>query len=857
VYQGLPTGTGLGKYRILERLWTTHNAVVYKARDATLDRLVTIKQMSPSLMDNPIACGHFRREAQFLARVPKDARHVVHIHELIEDELGLFIVEEHVPGHWLESLIAKRHTDLAGAIRVLKTAALGVRTLHALDLMHRGVHPGNIIVGRNYNARIANLATAVHEGDTTPPPTIVPKYTAPELLLGKDYDNRLDIYSLGLSIYEFCVGRRELHRCVGEGVEEAATALGVWNRWHRNLAESLPEACELNPLVPAALSSILRRMTAKRLEDRCTSIQEVLDVLARHLEMPPGDEQLHLFGAPGTAQARPARSMLMLGFRPDAPPSSQRPSSPLSLRAPSPPAVATSRHTVRQAVQPPPQAVASPAATPTRAAPIVATTLVGGAASAAPPSAVGPAPQTARARSLTRPRRLRLRPPPMQFSRPPQPQGIPVPKPVAEVHRPRQPYLAAWIASVTLFAAGLAAGGTLLWQYYTRPGIPHPLAQTVAGSVASYERGEFDLARSKLLEALHSAVDASEPAGVREKADLWLRMTEAQLALARGDFDEAMRYAHEAERRGMKPSEVAEFEQLCWVKKDAYRLEAEGTKAVQQGRFAEAEAKSEEYRHKAQATGLDPAKLEDRLQGSRADQKYQEAVNRTLQALEQGDLDRAFLACNDAERVRTTSETRKLRQRINDAKERTDHIARGDEAMHEKAYDEAAAAYERAARIEATPEVERKARTAHAHVLLKRAQEAMDKGDLLAAQKCLESSMWKFPTPQAQAKLLKLSLAFEAAKLVAKADDELSYKNFAEAEQLYNEALPRLPPPADAIVREKLLHTQQGAAVQRGDNAFQQGDWPTALQAYEEAKDLGGNGEVLKKIELVKAKLPP
>jgi serine/threonine protein kinase len=67
--QGLPTGTGLGKYRILEPIHRTHNATLYKARDAMLDRLVIVKQMAPELSDNPIACGHFKREAQILARI--------------------------------------------------------------------------------------------------------------------------------------------------------------------------------------------------------------------------------------------------------------------------------------------------------------------------------------------------------------------------------------------------------------------------------------------------------------------------------------------------------------------------------------------------------------------------------------------------------------------------------------------------------------------------------------------------------------------------------------------------------------------------------------------------------------------
>ena len=65
-------------------------------------------------MTIPVACGNFKREAQFLARVSFDTRFVVNIHELIEDEIGLFIVEEYVDAHWLESLLSKRHASING-----------------------------------------------------------------------------------------------------------------------------------------------------------------------------------------------------------------------------------------------------------------------------------------------------------------------------------------------------------------------------------------------------------------------------------------------------------------------------------------------------------------------------------------------------------------------------------------------------------------------------------------------------------------------------------------------------------------------------------------------------------------------
>jgi len=831
-YPGLPTGTGLGKYRILERLWTTHNAVVYKARDATLDRLVTVKQMSPSLIDNPVACGLFKREAQFLARIPKDARHVVNIHELIEDRLGLFIVEEYVQGQWLESLIAKRQTDTHAAIRILKTAAQGLRTLHSHDLMHRGVRPQNIIVGKNYKSKIANLATAAHESDTTPPPTIVPKYSAPELLLQGAYDNRVDIYSLGFALYEFCVGRIVFHAFFGDAVEDPASAIGFWSRWHLDSRLHLPDACELNPVVPPSLALILRRMTAKKLDDRYVSMQEVLDAVARCFEA--AGEQTHLPRLlPGLASIGPTAQPAALPGRPF----EQRTAAALpSARVPAPlmpPAV--TRGTSRRTVHLP------PSLTP----------------EILPPQFTQPAAveRPIPVRSITPTTRQRHRAatrPPLQ---PVQAEAIPAPKQVEEVPKQRHPRLVAWVVSLVVFVSATLTGGAALWHHYLRRSARPPLEQLVEDAMSAYQHADYETAHTKLVEAVEMPAENENAAQQRTKADSWLRLTQAQIALSRNDFDAALRLIRDAEKLGVSPSEVDTLRQLCWNRKDAYRLEEQSRKALDAGRLDEAELTVDEYRRKAEDAGLDPSPLETRLHESRADQQYSNAIKRAEDALENEDFDRAFMAVAEAERARVTAQSRKVRQQITDAKERADWIVRGDEAMTNKEYADAAAAYEKANQIQATVEVERKARTAAALLLYEKAQNAIESGDLIAAEQYLNSSMWKYSTSEARTRLEKMSAAFEAARNVKQADDEADKGNYAEAVRLYEQAIPRLPEPTDAAAKEKLTLARQRWAVQRGDQAFQRGDWKTALDAYEEARSLGSNGEVLKKLEAAKAKL--
>lgn len=835
LYAGLPTGTGLGKYRILERLRTTHNAVIYKARDATLDRLVTVKQMSPALIDNPVACGQFRREAQFLARIPKDAKHVVNIHELIEDQSGLFIVEEYVTGHWLESLIAKRQDDPYTAIKLLKTAATGLRTLHLLDLMHRGVHPVNLIVGRNNNVKIANLTTAAHESDTTPPPTLVPKYSAPELLMEIYYDNRVDIYSLGFSIYEYCVGRSTLHKHFGSVLDSPATAIGFWARWHTDLKTRLPDACELNPLVPPGLSSILRRMTAKRLDDRYASMLEVLDELSPHLDElsdRPAPRQI----VPFRSSPRLAPSPTWPGYMLEATEVGVRPPTYGPTIAAPAAAPGTSRRTVRQPVQ-------TPRPYPAAREPEPVLTAAGSGEIPIPAPA---APERLR-------RKPTLRPPP----HPVVPEAIPLAKEVVEIHKPRHPHFVARVLSTALLIVMAAAAGATLWRYYMRPRSVQPIERLVADGLTDYEQGAFAAARAKLREASESPADTARLIRARDRAIGWLSMVDAQIALTHNDFDLTLHHIRDAQKRGVNPSAVTELQQRCWTKKDVYRLEEEGRKALQEGHLAEAEMALDEYKQKAMDAGVNGSKLESQIQESRADQRYAEAINRAHIAVDKGEWDEASLAVTDAERIRITSDTRRLSQRVSEGKERADLILRGDNAMLEKDYADAASSYERANQIETSAETEQKARMASAHILYGKAEEALDKGDLLAAERYLSSSMWKHPTPQAQTRLKKLGPAFEAAREIQTADQEMAQGNCAEAVRRFEEAIPKLPKPISEIAKERLLLARQCAAVRRGDEACQRNDWAAALEAYEEARSLGRNGDILKKIEMVKAKMLP
>lgn len=817
-YPGLPTGTGLGKYRILERIRAYHNAVVYKARDLMLDRLVAVKQMTPELIDSPIACGNFRREAQFLARIPKDSRHILNIHELIEDEIGLFIVEEYIPGHWLESLIFKRQIDHAGAYRLLKTAANGLRTLRQHMIVHRDIQPGNIMITKNGGAKIANFASAGQEGDLSPPPVITPQYAAPELLLEQRYDDRVDIYGLGMTVYEVCVGRQALERHFPE-IYSSPFPVGKWIEWQTDLSRHLPDASELNPLVPPALTTILRRMTAKDLDHRYRSIDEVLDAVSAYFTGPdrvaPG-RMLEHSGGDNAASSRKQRRL---------PPPSAVPFAPNIYDGPTAEPVnpPTSTHTVRSARR----RFNDEARWQWGPEESIDTVIK---------------PKTRGRGEFNRPRRA------ARGFAPPRPQQVvaipppPAVKPAA--HKKRPPRVLAWTISFMCLVVGGGAAGYVGWYYGYGPGAIHPIEPLMDQGIAKYEAGEYVAAGKLFNEASRLKLDDRDAIAWGERTKFWLELVEAQLALSRDEYDMVHSILRIAARRGVNPAKVDELQQKAWLKRDAQRLATEGMQDIAEGNLPAVEAKLDEYAAKAAAVGLDPTRLKDTLKETRLDLKQREYLTQSTEALKAGKYLEAITALEKAEQIQPSSATRELRGAISNAQARNQWNERGDMAMADKDFSEAERCYSQALLVSPDVDTEKKSRLARAYLLYAEARKAIKAGDLLEAERKLKSSLWNTPTGEAQTKLTRMAAAFDAARIVKRGDRRAEDGEFEKALELYERALPSLPAPADEACREKINAVKCNKLIWEGDQAFKDGDAEKAERLYLEARKLGAGKEV-------------
>lgn len=777
---GLPTGMGLGKYRILERVKTTHNAIIYKARDIMLDRLVTLKQMSPSLIDDPIACGHFRREAQFLARIPRGTSHVLGIHELIEDDLGLFIVKEHIPGDWLESLIAKRQTDLESTLRVLKTTALGIRTLHSMRVVHRGIHPGNILVARNGKAKITNLSTAALEGDLTPPPVLAPKYTAPELLFGEDYDDRVDIYSLGMILFEMCVGRPALNRHFAALLARPGDAKTRWIEWHLDPRAVLPNATDLNPFVPPQLAVLIRRMTAKNTDERIATIQEVLLALGLGTREPRSPLPYQPVGS-GMFTVWPAERTVVSSY--------------------ADPAMRALPATVG--------AYAAGSRTTAASTCTISVAAAGQAVGSAPSAAQGAGERTPANRAVIPARqRPRFRKTVAVGRAVSRVETVPVPETATQPLKEKPIRILPWILAAAIALCTLCAGGVWVWKSLTAP--DHPISALLAEANAAFESRRWTDAERLYAQAAELEVSSEfqHLRGAAIDGPLFVRVA---VALEENRLDDAERDLVYLKHQGADSARIGELQSLLWYKRDASRVLAAGTEDIERGNYETAELKADDYEKKARAAGLNPEEMRQRLELSRKERRYAESIRRSEAALAKGDFDAALLACTDAESIKITTETRQLHKRCLDIKERAEWTVRGDDAMRAGDFRTSVAAYERAIQLEPSDELEQRARLAGASLLHQEAQADLAKGDLLAAEQKLRTSLWRYPLAEVENLLNRLAPAFGAARMARRADRATEQQDYAEAVRLYKEALHALPEPAAGAVREKLRQAQQAA----------------------------------------------
>ncbi len=205
-----------GRYRIVAKLGEGAMGAVYRADQQAVGRAVAIKVMSPTLVVDPVVVKRFLREAKLASRL--NHPHAVAVLDFGQTDDGLFyLVMELVEGKTLDREIAQR-----GAMSPERVVKIGVQILDALDgahtlqIVHRDLKPSNVMLLDDDRVKVLDFGLAksllpdVHNATMTNAGALVgtPAFMPPELVTGRDSDERADLYSLGCVLYTAVMGEQ-------------------------------------------------------------------------------------------------------------------------------------------------------------------------------------------------------------------------------------------------------------------------------------------------------------------------------------------------------------------------------------------------------------------------------------------------------------------------------------------------------------------------------------------------------------------------------------------------------------------------------------------------------------------------
>jgi LuxR family maltose regulon positive regulatory protein len=263
----------LGRYEILEEIGQGGFAIVYRARDTQLERLVALKELRPALLHNTDWVKRFHREARTIARL--DHPHIVTIYDVYEVKDRLFIVLRLVNGPSLEKLLATQgRFPWSEAVEIIDVVADGLDYAHTQGILHRDLKPANILLDPERGPMLSDfgLAKLVDEGSmsVTATGSVVgtPHYIAPEVWEGQGTTPQSDIYALGCILYEMLTG---------EKVFQGETPPTVMMSHFSPLAfpKEWPEG------VPAGVAKVIETALAKQPARRYDTANEMVEALAK------------------------------------------------------------------------------------------------------------------------------------------------------------------------------------------------------------------------------------------------------------------------------------------------------------------------------------------------------------------------------------------------------------------------------------------------------------------------------------------------------------------------------------------------------------------------------------------------
>lgn len=266
------------RYEILERIGTGGMSDVYKAKDHKLNRQVAVKVLKQEFSENANFVSKFRIEAQAAAGLAHP--NIVNVYDVGEENGVYFIVMELVEGITLKKYIEKKaRLSVKEAVSIAIQVSMGIEAAHNNHIIHRDIKPQNIIISKEGKVKVTDFGIAKAATSNTITSNVMGSvhYTSPEQARGGYSDEKSDIYSLGITMFEMLTGRVPFNG-------ETTVAIAI-----KHIQEEMPSPREYVSEIPVSVEQIVFKCCQKSPDRRYQTMGELIVDLKRSLMTPDED----------------------------------------------------------------------------------------------------------------------------------------------------------------------------------------------------------------------------------------------------------------------------------------------------------------------------------------------------------------------------------------------------------------------------------------------------------------------------------------------------------------------------------------------------------------------------------------
>ena len=270
-------GQMLGPYRIINQVGRGGMATVYKAYQPSVDRYVAVKVLPSQLAESREFATRFQQEARIIARL--EHPHILPVFDYGEsDGVAYFVMRFMDAGTLKEKMIEGRPLPLDVIDKLFTQLAEALSYAHSRGVVHRDLKPANVLIDSHENIFLTDFGIAKLLESASPRLTQTdaimgtPAYISPEQAQGNPVDQRSDIYSLGIILYEMVTGSVPF---------TAETPLAVL---FKHISDPLPPPSLVKPDIPASIEQVLLKALAKDPKDRFATATEFMAAWSRALE---------------------------------------------------------------------------------------------------------------------------------------------------------------------------------------------------------------------------------------------------------------------------------------------------------------------------------------------------------------------------------------------------------------------------------------------------------------------------------------------------------------------------------------------------------------------------------------------